>query len=242
MDSAALPAPPTPDASDGPASAMTQQLLVVAVVNLVVLGVAWGINKAESRHGFPGLPATFIVLEVVIFLLATLLCSFSAIAQSWRSVMEESLDDPHETERISDEDGFRAWWLEHRASFLRVGVIVLPALMVLSLDRLVHASGGGLHSPFMPLLEAPAVLGPFIARKRRGLLLSVVAVSIAIGIEIQTHVAVSPETEYRAVAHTVVTVLVVVVAGAISAEQKSRKSRNRDAAKKRPKSAGSAAR
>lgn len=207
---------------------MTFQLLALAVVNLVVIAVAWSVNEAESRPGFPGLPLSFIAPEIFIFLSATLLCSLTGLAQGANAVFEESLEDPVETERIvSENDGFRAWWLAHRVPYLRAGVIGLSALMVFALDRLVHSTGGGLRSPFMPLLEAPAVLGPFIARKWEGLVLSVGAVSIAIGIEIQTRNTAAVHADYGPTAHTVVTLLVVLVAGLISAVQKRRKSRKR---------------
>ncbi len=214
--------------AESPASAMTFQLVALAVVNVVVLAVAWGVQASESRRGLPGLPASFVIPVIAIIFISALLCSLTALAEGAKAVIEESLDDPDAIERAkSEDDGFRLWWVKHRAPWLGAAVIVLSAVMVFALDRLVHFTGGGLRSPFMPLLEAPAVLGPFIARKWEGLILSVSAVSVAIGVEIQIGSANPTAADYSRTAHTLITLLVVLVAGLLSAAIKQRKSRRR---------------
>jgi uncharacterized protein YciI len=200
------------------------QLLALAISNGVVLFVVWLIHKTTEPH--KPIPALFVASSLTIVGVSVVLMGFGEILRNISLLTNDAVSDEEEMSRLisAQPEGLGAWWLKHRVRVQRRFVVLLSALMVFGLDRLVHTTGGGTRSPFMPLLEAPAVLGPFIATNWRGVVLSAGAVSGAVWYEI--HTGPLPQgSEYGRTSHAVVVILAIAVAALISAAQKSVKSR-----------------
>jgi uncharacterized protein YciI len=125
--------------------------------------------------------------------------------------------DTPEAERRSEESPppgtFRAWWDTNHEKVQRIFVIPLAALMVVALFWLVHTTDGG-TSPFVALLEAPAVLGPFIAGSWVGIALSAGSVSIGVAFAVLFRPLHDPN--YSRGGHAAVLVFAIVVAASIS--------------------------
>lgn len=208
----------------GPSSvgSTTFQLLALAVSNGVVLFVVWLVHSTTEPH----IPAFFVGSSLSIIVVSVVLLGLSEILLNASLLTNDVVSDEEEVRRLisARPEGFGAWWLQHRVRVQRVFVILLSALMVLGLDRLVHATGGGTRSPFMPLLEAPAVLGPFMATNWRGVTLSAGAVSGFIWYEIHTG-PLPKGSDYGRTSHAIFVILVIVVAAGMSAAQKFVKSR-----------------
>jgi hypothetical protein len=196
------------------------QLLALAIVNAAVLFVAWAVTKAAT--GRSGLPTLFVAPEFVIIVFSSVLSGLTLIVQGWAIVVSDSVSDSQQVEQILSRspEGFEAWWLQHREPIMLFFIFLLAAVMVFALDRLVHGTGGGLHSPFMPLLEAPAVLGPFIAREPLGVILSAVAVAAAVAYEVLIHVPLTGLADYGRYERAIVILLVIAVAALVSGAQK----------------------
>jgi hypothetical protein len=58
------------------------------------------------------------------------------------------------------------WIVEHQEDALAFFVFVYTGLTLVALWSLVTSTGGGIHSPFSPLLAAPAIFGPFFSKYR----------------------------------------------------------------------------
>ncbi len=213
----------SPDFGPSPVSSTAFQLLALAVSNGVVLFVVWLVHETTEPHK---IPAFFIVSSLSIVAASLVLLGLSEILRNASLLTNDVVSDEEETQRLisAQPKGFSAWWLQHRTDIQRFFVILLSALMVVGLDRLVHATGGGTRSPFMPLLEAPAVLGPFMATNWRGVVLSAGAVSTFIWYEIHTG-PLPKGSDYGRTSHASVVILVIVVAAGISAAQKFVKAR-----------------
>lgn len=227
MDSSDPPEPPENDMPPVPeveaivSSAERQgpgtqfQLTSLAISNAAVLLVVLIVSSTAGEDA--SVPAAFIYLELVIVVISALLCSMGALAQ-WGGELAKNAP---EAERRSPETPapgtFRAWWEENHERVQGFFVIPLAALMVFSLVWLIHSTDGRM-SPFIALLEAPAVLGPFIAASWKGIALS--AVSVSLGVVFAILAQPLHEPDYSPGGHVAVVVFVIAVAATISGVQK----------------------
>jgi uncharacterized protein YciI len=193
------------------------------LVVVIVSGVA-------GKHA--AVPPLFIWLEGAIVLFSALLCSIPALVQ-WGVRMGSDGPEPDQRSQQSPRPGtFLAWWDTNQEKVQRFFVIPLAALMVVALFWLVHTTDGR-TSPFVALLEAPAVLGPFIAASPVGIALSAVSVSAGIVLAITSRPLHDPN--YSPGGHASVLVFAIVVAASISGvrmyQRNSREKRERRARK-----------
>jgi uncharacterized protein YciI len=188
----------------------------LAISNAAVLLVVWIVSRTAGKHA--AIPTTFIVLELVIVVICALLCSLGALAQFFGELADNTSDDEGHPSGPAPSGSFSVWWSQNHERVQRPFVIPLAALMVIALCWLVHATGGG-TSPFISLLEAPAVLGPFIAGTWIGVTLSALAVSGAVAFVILSG-ELNQDQHYSRAGHVAVVVFAIVVAATISAAQK----------------------
>ena len=188
----------------------------LAIANAAVLLVVWVVSSAAGKHA--AIPTTFVVLEVVIVVISALLCSLGALAQFFGELANNAPDDEVHPSDHASSGNFSMWWSLNHERVQRPFVIPLAALMVIALCWLVRVTGGG-TSPFISLLEAPAVLGPFIAGTWVGVTLSALAVSGAVAFAVLS-VALNQNEHYTRAGHVAVAVFAIAVAATISAAQK----------------------
>jgi hypothetical protein len=222
---------PTAD-SRPPSPPADFQLIALAIANGAALIVV-AVVRAASGSGL-SIPAAFLGLQIFIVFASALLRGAVQVVQAFDKIAEE--DQDHGERQITR---FEKWWIKRREPILKWSVIGLSAVMVISFYTLVSATGGGIRSPFMPLLEAPAILGPFIAEGAVGVALSSSVVSIAITIQIllgsvvtksrhidqPTYALLVKATHYDRGTHIAVVLFVIGVATVISVVQKRRRRR-----------------
>jgi MFS family permease len=149
------------------------QTTVIAFGNIVILAVVWGL----LRWGYPEPrepPTLFTIAQVVISAVGCVTAIpehvAAMVAQTWT-------EDPYEPGPQLKR------WLSARPRVQPFVVFALAALVLASLTYLVWVTGLGIESPFVALAAAPAVFGPFVARKRRGVVVGLVAiVSVLLGV------------------------------------------------------------
>jgi hypothetical protein len=212
------------------------QLIMLAVANAAAL-IFVAVVRAAGGSGL-SIPAAFLGLQIFTVFASALLRGAVPVVQAFDKMADEDQDHGQDhNERQPSR--FEKWWVENREPILKWSVIGLSAVMVISFYTLVSATGGGVRSPFMPILEAPAVLGPFIAEGAVGVALSSVVVSTAITIQIllgpvvtkpphadqRTYAALVRATHYDRGTHIAVVLFVIGVATVISVEQKRRRRR-----------------
>lgn len=147
------------------------QTTVIAWGNLAILVVVWVL----LRYGYEeprDVPVLFTVAQLFVFGVGftTLYArqAAEAISRMWDP------DDPFEPR------GWLKWWLDRRPRIQPFIVFALAAIVLASLTYLVWVTGLAIESPFVPLAAAPAVFGPFVARKRKEVVVGLVAIVIVL--------------------------------------------------------------
>jgi hypothetical protein len=221
---------PAPDPGEAPSGAAVFQVGAIAFVNLFVVSGVWAIDSGLGTNA--KMPKWFAIPEILIIVLGGLTCIVSFLVQGAEILIDDVVsDDAEVARRLSAEpQGFSAWWLRKRTPVLKAVVIVLAAAMLFALDRLVHGTGGGIHSPFVPLLTAPAIFGPFLSRTWKGIALSVLLVSGAVAYEIDVALFRTDGvgSVYNRWTYGVVALAVIFLAGLISAAQRWRGAKRRE--------------
>lgn len=199
------------------------QLASLAAANVVVLLVAWMLTRAAGTE----LTAWFVAPEFVVVIGAVVICGLGLFVEGAEFILDDATPEDMARRRNLPPEGFEAWWLMRREGVVRWVLLGLAAVMVFALDRLVHTTGGGLLSPFVPLLTAPAVFGPFLAKQWQGSLLAVAAVSAAIIYEVTSvpNHAAHAASVYSPGYYAIVTISVLGLAGATSSAQRWRRTR-----------------
>jgi hypothetical protein len=166
------PHPPdgdAPESVEGTAIFQTQVLILAAVMFGAVVWALLELAYPEPRTP----PFAFIALCGAVVVIG-LFSAFpeALIGRTWSGMTGKGQYRPGRG---------MSWWLDRRPKAQPGIVYVLSAGLLLAFVALVWATGFGIESPYVPLVAAPAVFGPFVARRGRavvGLVLVVGAMLI----------------------------------------------------------------
>jgi hypothetical protein len=162
----------------------TKVLMAASVVFGVLVLLCLKYGYAVSRKP----PKAFYAPCVFVFVVGGLTVYGDVVvrevAKIWEGFLEsdDSPDDdpgsevPSETEGNVDTKGF---WLRHRPNIQPLLVYVLTAIIVVGFFELVWDTGLAIESPYVAFVTAPAVFGPFVAR-RGGTVAALVVVAVAL--------------------------------------------------------------
>jgi len=113
-------------------------------------------------------PAEFWAIEAVIFIM----CSIAGWDEAYGAAKNYT----------SDDRPIMKWWAEKRRKrghlFVKLGVLG----NVGAIWWLVRHTGGGIESPFVPLLVAPAIFGSFVAQTWQGIVGLVVVTGAGVSV------------------------------------------------------------
>lgn len=174
----------------------TAQIAAIAITALLILGgvlICLLYGYRPKRHT---VDPTFVWLEIAILAIAGL-SHFEWVERLWSAIVRTEYRPSAASE----------WWQKRResdASLLTTDGLIsfkgvtylLAALTIAAMWFLVADTGGGIESPFAPLLAAAAVVGTFVAVRKEGVL----ALTIIVGG--LTFFADSPIAPKHAVART----------------------------------------
>lgn len=137
---------------------------LIGIVVWASLKVGYGIEL--------DLPPVFAVLIVVVLALGGVTTFPEHVARGWSELGG----------RADYQIGMVVgWWAARRARAQRWIVFLLSGLLLAAFVVLVWQTGLAIESPYIPLVTAPAVFGPFIARNRETVIALVLVVALALG-------------------------------------------------------------
>jgi hypothetical protein len=157
------------------------QIAAIALTALLILGgvlICLLYGYRPKRHD---VDPTFVWLQIAILAIAGV-SHFELIERLWSYIVRKE----YRPSRLSN------WWQERRETeaslFTTEGVLsfkgityLLAALTITAMWFLVADTGGGIISPFAPLLAAAAVVGTFVAVKKQGVIaLTVIVASLTL--------------------------------------------------------------
>jgi hypothetical protein len=184
------------------------QMAIVFVTHALILASVWLLIHFGGT-GSKAPPAAFVVLELLILAVVGGVATIEWGPWFWRMTVTRKSTQP-----VSR----GGWWGKHRDHIMPVVISGLYVMTCLSFYKLVAQTGGGLESPFIPLLVSPAIYGPFIANRPLmiGGMLTLNAAVIAVAVY---HAPATPAKSYPAASwlYAAVSIVVIVIAGAISA-------------------------
>jgi len=158
-----------------------QQNSLVFFVNFIVIFTVLGLLGL----GY----SSFHHVSIAFWIVEGFACAIPLVAGSADNWMVAARGGGDE----SDEPALVKWWTDRREAqmpfFSLGGFVSLRGVIYLSTGLsfaamwiLVDDTGGGIQSPFAPLLVAPAILGPFIVRGKETLaLLLAIAFAVVFG-------------------------------------------------------------
>jgi hypothetical protein len=147
-------------------------------------------------------PALFFIPMIVIFVFGGLVCwieyvlrwahgikTFGGNVIARMSTADEDDEPAEEAPKVADYDlpVKVSRWVDRRDKPLKKMIIILGLVEVAAVARLVAATGGGVKSPFAPLLTAIAIFGPSLARRPWSVWAAVAPVCLAFAIVVQFH-------------------------------------------------------
>jgi hypothetical protein len=126
------------------------------------------------HYGYPihrALPSTFLALMLTVFFVGLLTAFPDRLGRQWANVNKA---------KYKPSRPMKAWgrW---RPGVQRAVVFALSFCLLLAFVMLVWETGLGIESPFIPLVTAPAVFGPFVALYKRSVMALVIVVSVSLG-------------------------------------------------------------
>jgi MFS family permease len=138
-----------------------------AITIVAFLGLKYG---EFADHSVPWL---FWVSEVIVITVGVLTAFPERISDVWATLGLQP-DDRQYSKPLQH-------WLLARGKIQPIIVYVLSVLVVVAVIALTVDTGGIVGSPFVPFLTAPALFGPFVAKRASavGWLVAVVAITLA---------------------------------------------------------------
>jgi hypothetical protein len=145
------------------------QMLAICVSNVVIALGALTLLGFGYKGGGPTLTPWFNIFEFLLVAIAGVLANYEFRNPFGTTLISGQLSEGAES------------WLESGPRVVRGAFIyVLACGTVATVVILVTSTGGGIDSPFTPLLAALAVYGPFITRNRVSIGLQVISVGLVI--------------------------------------------------------------
>lgn len=193
---------------------------LVAASALLLVGVS-GLIWTAYPSGNDHVPAGFWVPELVIVIVGGAATWIETILQwaaelwGWLKALGDEVGRTHQRRprKKYERPGWIEKWVSVRDDWYRVLLIPCGIVVVIAVSWLVYRTGGGLKSPFAPLLTAMAIFGPFLARNARSVWAAVA--SVALSVLIVNNVG-SPRPTPGKWAYTGVALVLLILAGFVN--------------------------
>lgn len=164
--------PVDPREKEERAVSQTRILVLAATFLFIMVLVLLSYGYEEPRT----VPAAFWVPCLVVVVVGTLAAYGEVlwkalIVDAWGSLVGKNKQD-YRPGRV------QSAWLKRRPDLLPGFVYGLTALILFAFTALIWKTGLGIESPWVPLVTAPAVFGPFVARRGGTVVALVVVVTL----------------------------------------------------------------
>lgn len=148
-----------------------EQVAVLVTGNFVFVVTAL-ISLSYGYHDHRGLPRDFLIFEGVVVGVGSLTAFPDVAAWIWAVLSGRS--GKYEPSKSMTR------YIYGVLRFHTPIVFGLSFVVLIGVTDLVRETGLGIESPFIPMVAAPAVFGPFVARNRRTVAILLVLVSAAL--------------------------------------------------------------